>query len=173
MNDWEAIHDSKSILETLNKEIQSKRESWQDLQSKWVSRDRIVKQQKSSRANVTSYLRGAMANSITDIQPQRSCLFEVSVREMTARREKGRYEHHVVTEAGASVVNPDIDKFSTELASISDEANSARSMIEFSRFLLQLSGEQQLADARDPTRSLDSRSAHPNPLAMKHDRLIR
>jgi hypothetical protein len=172
MNDWEAINDSKSALEALNKELGKKRDSWTQLKTKWSSQGPVEKKTSSPRMHSSSYLSGAMAESLKNVQPHRECLFEASVKGMKACRVQSLvWPPGDVRQAHAE--NPDLDHFSTDLAGIPQDNPSARSMVDFSRFLLELSGEKDLASGLDPIRSVDSKSFYPNPHAMKNDRLIR
>jgi hypothetical protein len=172
MNDWEAVHDSKSALDDLTKELGKKRENWRQLQDQWHVRPRSQKKQSSPTRSSISYLSGAMAESLSNAHPHRACLFEASIRQMNGNqiREIGRLP--VQPEKAHNAV-PDADQFSTDLASIPQDKASARAMIDFSRFLLELAGEKELASGRDPIRTVDSKDFYPNPHAMKNDRLIR
>ena len=65
------------------------------------------------------------------------------------------------------------DKFSTQLAATDSATDSIVNMVDFSRFLLHLAGENELAEAPDRLRTIHSRQYNPEVPRAAMDRLIR
>jgi hypothetical protein len=174
MTDWEAVQDAKLKLEDLSQEIKKHREAWERVQADWKPVEFSTRIPISPRSYQKSYLAGSMAESLTNANPHRKCFFEASIKEMNAvpRSIPNRIQFVPgMTKPPVQVYTT--DKFSTELAGAGSASTEATSMVEFSRFLFELSGERHMADASDPTRALDSHLSNRPPPSMQHDRLIR
>jgi hypothetical protein len=172
----EALHDAKAAVTNLNKEIERHRNRWEKVQSEWEPSSTKHRKPKSPKTYQRSYLDGAMATSLSGADPHRACLFEASVREMHVPgycRRFGIPEANIPDPADRDFNTGTHDKFSTELAGVPGGGTGARSMVDFSRFLLELSGERELADARDPVRDLELEGEQGDRPSMQHDRLIR
>ena len=175
MNDWEALHDSKQNIESLRREIQNRKTKWTQLLDHWDG-DGLRSKDAAKPVQIPSstYLEHVMASDLTTANPRRNCLFRASLDRMedsvNRNRQRGT-DQTVRSDQGPTLFRD--DKFSTDLAWSAEENRSGPAMTEFSRFLMELSGERTLAASSDPLRDADLLGYHPNVPAMKHDRLIR
>jgi hypothetical protein len=175
MNDWEALHDSKQNIESLRREIQNRKINWDQLLDHWEGdglKSKVLA--KAVQTPSSTYLEHVMASDLTTANPHRNCLFRASLDRMkdSINRNIRRDTYRTDTSDKGPTLFRD-DKFSTDLAWSAEEGRPGPAMAEFSRFLMELSGECTLASSSDPLRDADLLGYHPNVPAMKHDRLIR
>jgi len=176
MTGSDVLQNANSAVTKLSEEIRQHRDRWQKVKSEWIISNSTPRNPISPRSYQKSYLENAMASELAGANSHRACLFQASVRAMHMSdevRNRKQTEAALATGGNSLLHAVAYDKFSTELAGVPTSASDARSMIDFSRFLLELSGERQLANARDPVRELDFTGNQGDRPSMQHDRLIR
>jgi len=168
--------ESKSCLQTLRSELESKREKWVNLQVEWAPSFGRETIEAIPRVEKPTYLKHVMASSLHQHIPTRSkCMFEAAVGKMTEKVERRKFDslEQIVrlpdTSRGSSLEG---DKFSVELSCENQSGRQYTCMPEFSRFLLHLAGESDLSVGGDPVRYIEEHQTGPRLANTYNDRLI-
>jgi hypothetical protein len=167
------MNEQKKILEELAEELNLKEEQWRSIQVEWApSYSRKIPIGEVS-AQTSSYLDHVMATDLASTALQSKCLFRAALSEMT----KGDSNKRRGTLPGVPSSRDSKclgDKFHTDVVvDNGDEVAELSSMGDFSRFLLHLAGETELADAPDPLRASEGQVPGVTTIKSKLDRLIR
>jgi len=168
--------ESKTCLETLRSELETKREKWVNLQVEWAPSFERETVEDVPKVEKPTYLKHVMASALHQHIPTRSkCMFEAAVGKMTEKsepRKVGTLEQIVRlpdTSRGSSLEG---DKFSIELSCQNQSGRQYTCMPEFSRFLMHLAGETDTSVAGDPVRYVEEHQTGPRLSNTYNDRLI-
>ena len=173
MNEWEAVHDARTSLQALSNEMTLRRKNWTYVKGGWGEAKAFVEPTCHNRPpEPESYLNHVMAEEFVSSEFPQKCLFKAS-RDLMLRSSSSHSSDPGMVLGTTLGHDLPIEKFSTDLAWLNERNHSVRNMTEFSRFLFQLSGENELASAGDPLRKPDSTIQFPHTSNTEHDRLIR
>jgi hypothetical protein len=173
MEEWEAGHDARASLQALTNEITQRRRNWNSVRNGWIDMKPVTEPiSRTEIPTLQSYLNHVMAEDFATSEFPQKCLFKASHELMLApsSNDLSKSNASKCSRLGYEVA---VEKFSTDLAWLSESNHSAHNMTEFSRFLFQLSGETEMASAADPMRNAHSDNHFPYTSTTKHDRLIR
>ena len=167
---------SQKILSEVREELGIRRSKWAHLQAEWTPVYAKHVSDKPSRDSQHTYLNAVMASDFMNVNTRNSCLFRVALSRMT---EPTSRDNQCGTAIGndspnAQTVGPvSGDKFSTELAATGLPSSTSQTMTDFSRFLFQLAGEAEFANAQDPVRALEKDELYRSSPRTESDRIIR
>ena len=173
MKEWEAGHDARASLQALTNEITQRGLNWNKVRYGWIDTKPVTEPiYRTEIPPLQSYLNHVMAEDLATPEFPQKCLFKASHELMFAPYSSDLSN---ATASKGSTLGYDVavEKFSTDLAWLSESNHSAHNMTEFSRFLFQLSGDTEMACAADPIRNAHSENHFPYTSTAKHDRLIR
>ena len=168
--------ESKSCLQSLRSELETKREKWVSLQVEWAPSFERETLEEIPKVEKPTYLKHVMGGSLHQHIPTRSkCMFEAAVGKMTEKQSPRQLEslEQIVrlpdTSRGSTLEG---DKFSVELSCQNQSGRQYTCMPEFSRFLLHLAGEWDLSVGTDPVRYIEEHQTGPRLANTYNDRLI-
>ena len=154
-------------LAKLRKELLVKNSNWQHLQLEWAPSYKTSVQPPAETPLKPTYMNHVMAEAL-HVTPTRSkCLFQAAVSQMVPRRRRPLDAPTVPTGISSG------DKFSLDVSATNTHEIAARNIPEFSRFLLFLSGDFQLAAAADPFRDVERSDVNILTAKTRHDGIIK
>ena len=170
------MNESATNLRKLQDELLLKKSKWREIQVEWAPSYVREKTLNIPAKEQPTYLQHIMATSFHKHTPIRSkCMFQLSVKQMTTTESPRIMEDletiiRPISLSLTSVLNG--DKFSLEPAGVNPVKNTYTSIPELSRFLLDLSGDPELAMAPDPVRNLERITPCATSTISQNDRLI-
>ena len=163
------MKDSAGNISSLREELSLKDSSWRNLQHEWAPSYKKPHMPIKTKTARKTYMDHVMAESLNSDPTGTKCMFEAAISEMIpSKPENGTIENRSFGELAML----EGDNFALDWAGINPHDVAARSVPDFSRFLLSLAGEPILSSTLDPLRDIERFDTTVAPPVSRSDRLI-